>query len=128
MHTFCTPLSKENSSILTTFFPQNPYHRAHLDTERLPSSAHHLMVDILGGEMLYVLTGIESHSGYSSRKKKVKVNGRERDLKGSKIDLEEDLAVEEFLRVVTSSGKTQGNADQKKLKEKRCDTFGGILL
>ena len=78
--------------------------------------------------MLYVLTGIESHSGYSSRKKKVKVNGRERDLKGSKIDLEEDLAVEEFLRVVTSSGKTQGNADQKKLKEKRCDTFGGILL
>lgn len=91
--------------------------RAHLDTESLPEAAHKLMVDVLGGEMLYVLTAIESHSGYSSRKKTVKFDGRERELKGSKISTEDDLAVEEFLKKVSGSGKAKSNPDQTKMKD-----------
>ena len=94
-----------------------PY-RTHLETEKLPGSAHALIVDKLQGEMLYVLTSIESHSGYSTRQRKVKTQGRERILKGTKIESEDDLAVEQFLQKATSGGKPPQNEEQRKLSSK----------
>ena len=89
--------------------------RAHLESEAIPKAAHTLVTGKLCGEILYVLTSIESHSGYSSRPRKVKHEGRERLLKGFKMDTEDDLAIEEFLRISASSGKPSTNEQQKNL-------------
>lgn len=89
-----------------------------METEALPASVHKLITEHLGGELLYLLTSIESHSGNSNRQRKVKCGQRERTLKGSKIDTEDELAVEEFLKAARSGGKAEANVAQAELKSK----------